>query len=280
MQDCWEIDCYRRPLADHNHSPLWELVVCTSQGELLLTCTCPQAAVSADWVVAQLTPLLAAATRPPAAFCLFRPQALALIEAAGQLLGIPVIPTRRTPGLKRCLQERATVYPTLPAYTGQAYQPIALDRPPPTPLPEKLWGDRWRFATIGAANLLDAVVDRPIPILEIPPELDPVKLGLASTTAIPGVVIDGGRQSMVLARWLHQTQPVSLHFIGGDPDGLVLEAGLVDRWILTTSNDPEVAIAGRQFETRKQGSQGLHFLLVQPDDTGITYTGFWLLLAE
>jgi hypothetical protein len=24
----------------------------------------------------------------------------------------------------------------------------------------------------------------------------------------------------------------------------------------------------------------LHFLLVQPDDSGMTYTGFWLLMAD
>ena len=74
--------------------------------------------------------------------------------------------------------------------------------------------------------------------------------------------------------------PVSLHFIAGAPDGLILEAGLVDRWVLTTFEDQEVQAAGQQFEQRKQAAQGLHFLLVQPDDSGITYSGFWLLRSE
>jgi hypothetical protein len=63
----------------------------------------------------------------------------------------------------------------------------------------------------------------------------------------------------------------------GEPDGLILEAGLCDRWVITTFNDADVARAGQQFERRKQASQGLHFLLVRPDDSGMTTTGLWLL---
>jgi hypothetical protein len=50
-----------------------------------------------------------------------------------------------------------------------------------------------------------------------------------------------------------------------------------DRWILNTFDDPDMRSAAQQYEQRKQASQGLHFLLVQPDDSGMTYTGFWLL---
>jgi hypothetical protein len=38
-----------------------------------------------------------------------------------------------------------------------------------------------------------------------------------------------------------------------------------------------MAEAGRLFEQRKVASQGVHFLLVRPDDSGVTYTGLWLL---
>ncbi len=114
----------------------------------------------------------------------------------------------------------------------------------------------------------------------MPHELLPLQLGLASTVAIPGVVIDGGRQSMPLARWLQEVQPVALHYIPGAPDGLILEAGLSERWVMATFEDKEVAAAARLYEQRKQTSQGLHFLLVQPDDSGMTYTGFWLLMVD
>jgi RNA-binding protein Tab2/Atab2 len=71
-----------------------------------------------------------------------------------------------------------------------------------------------------------------------------------------------------------------LNYIAGAPDGLVLEAGLVDRWIVATFEDAEVTTAARLYQQRQQLSHGLHFLLVQPDDSGMTYSGFWLLQAE
>jgi hypothetical protein len=195
-------------------------------------------------------------------------------------LGIIVEPTRRTAALKEILQAQAQHYRSLPNYTGQPGEPIQLDRPPPLPLPDHLWGKQWRFAAIAAQDLVPAFQHRPIPILDLPEALYPVNLQIASTVPIPGVVIEGGRQSMPLARWLKQVRPYSLHYIPGDPDGLILAAGLVDRWVLNTFEDKEAIAAARTFRERQQASQGLHFLLVQPDDSGMTYSGFWLLQAE
>ncbi len=162
-------------------------------------------------------------------------------------------------------------------YTG-TQSPI--DKPPPKPLPENLWGEQWRFATLPAGEIEEAFAFRPIPILQMPEFLLPINLGLASTVAVPGVIIYGGRQSMRLARWLDEANPVSLNYIIGKPAGLVLEAGLVDRWIVATFEDKEVANAAQAYEQRKQLSQGLHFLLIQPDDSGVTSSGFWLLRRE
>jgi RNA-binding protein Tab2/Atab2 len=151
---------------------------------------------------------------------------------------------------------------------------------PPAPVPENLWGERWRFAALPAGELLDAFAGRMLPVQSIPPELDPLKLGLASTVPVPGVVIDGGRQSLQLAQWLGGEGPIGLSFILGELDGLILRAADRDRWILATSQDPDVRQAGLTFTERLQASSGLHFLLVQPDDSGMTYTGFWLLRTE
>lgn len=85
---------------------------------------------------------------------------------------------------------------------------------------------------------------------------------------------------MRLAQWLKESQPVSLNYNAGAPDGLVLEAGLVDKWVLVTFTDEEVTVAGKLYQERKQLSRGLHFLLVQPDDSGMTYSGLWLLQDE
>ncbi|HEY9646817.1 MAG TPA: Tab2 family RNA-binding protein, partial [Chroococcidiopsis sp.] len=162
----------------------------------------------------------------------------------------------------------------------QPYEPIALEQPPPLPLPEQIWGQQWRFAAIAAADLVLSFQDRPIPIRSMPDALLPVNLQLPSTLSIPGVVVDGGRQSMRLARWLQAQQPAALKYIAGEPDGLILEAGLVDRWVLATFDDAEVVTAARTYQERLADSRGLHFLLIQPDDSGMTYTGFWLLQAE
>jgi hypothetical protein len=151
------------------------------------------------------------------------------------------------------------------------------DRLPPQPLPEQLWGDRWRFAAVWAADLADVFTGRPIPVVDAPPSRWPLNLGLASTVRVPGVVIEAGRRSLPLAQWLQQAQPQSLHAIAGTPDGLILFAGEMARWILATYDDTEMRQASQLFEQRKQEARGLHFLLIQPDDSGMTSTGFWLL---
>ena len=274
----WQADFYRRPLRNATGQVLWELLVCNSTRTFEYEAWCPQSQVNANWLVSQLQS--AVGDHLPDLIQVFRPQSLSLIETAGLRLGISVEPTRHTFALKQWLQERTRQYPSMDNYTGESYNPLALDKPPPTPLPENLWGEQWRFATLPSGDIEEAFAARPIPILKMPEFLLPINLGLASTVPVPGVVIDGGRQSMRLARWLQESQPVALNYVAGAPAGLILEAGLVDRWIVATFEDKEVVAAAQAYEQRKQLSQGLHFLLVQPDDSGMTYSGFWLLQAK
>ncbi|MFP4123092.1 Tab2 family RNA-binding protein [Coleofasciculus sp.] len=275
----WQADFYRRPLQDETGQVLWELLICDTTGNVIYQSFCPQPDVTRDWLLSQVK-IAATKTGLPDAIHVFRPQSFNLFQEVGQQLEIKVEATRRTPTLKQRLQERRLDYQQHQNYTGEAYNPLSLDKPPPVPLPENLWGDRWRFASIPAGDIEEGFAQRPIPIVQMPNELLPFQLGLASTVAVPGVVIDGGRQSMPLARWLQDVQPVALNYIPGAPDGLILEAGLVERWVMATFEDEEVATAARLYEQRKQTSQGLHFLLVQPDDSGMTYTGCWLLMAD
>lgn len=276
----WQADFYRRPLQDAQGQQLWELLVCDSTGTFTFSAFCPQSKATSVWVAEQLQQAMRSSQTSPERVQVFRPQSLSLIEAACQTLEIAVEPTRRTVALKQLVQERAKQYPSLENYTGQPYQPVALDKTPPVPLAEDLWGDQWRFAAIASQTLEEVFTGRAIPILEMPELLLPSSLQLPATLPIPGVVIDGGRQSMRLARWLQEARPVFLSYISGDPDGLILEAGLSDRWVVATFADPEVAAAAKTYELRKRDSQGLHFLLVQPDDSGMTYSGFWLLGKE
>lgn len=276
----WQVDFYRRPLQDEANHPLWELVICEPDGHLVAAIFCPQAAVNAHWITDQIQQLTPDPKDRPDRIQVFRPQAVSLLQTTCEPLGISVEPTRRTSALKQVLQERAILYPTLPNYSGQPYDPVKLEQPAPLPLPENLWGERWQFAALAAMDLVPAFQGRAIPVLQMPEALFPVQLNLPSSLPIPGVVIEAGRRSMQLARWLQQVQPHALNYIPGDPDGLILQAGLVDRWVLTTFTDKDVIEAARSFRQRQTDAKGLHFLLVQPDDSGMTYSGFWLLRSE
>lgn len=278
MMTVWQVDFYRRPVQDEAGKPLWELVVCEADGDRREAMWCPQAEVNAAWIVDALKQVGAHAL--PGTLQVFRPQAVSLVQEAAQRLGLGVEVTRQVPALKEFLRERAAVYPTLPGYTRQPYDPTALESPPPVPIPEALWGDRWRFGAIAAGEFLPAFEHKPIPVRSMPEAHLPIQMGISSTQPISGVIIDGGRVSMRLVRWLVEANPVYLNYIPGDPDGLLLEAGLVDRWILATFEDPEVKAAAHTFQERQQAAKGLHFLLVQPDDSGMTYSGLWLLRRE
>lgn len=263
----WQADFYRRPQQDASNEIFWDLLICDSDLNFKYEASCPQSEANSTWLASQIQK--AQIQQPgelPDVIQVFRPQSLSLIEQAGNNLGIKVEATRRTTALKEWLQQKQ--------YS------ITLDKPPPMPLPENLWGKEWRLATLRAGDITDIFSERPIPVLDMPDSSLPINLGLPSTVQVPGIVIYGGRQSMRLARWFQEVRPVELNYIAGAPDGFVLEAGLVDRWIVVTFEDKEVAAAAQNYQQRKQQSKGLHFLLVQPDDSGMTYSGFWLLRGE
>jgi hypothetical protein len=273
----WQVDLHRPPLRDAEGEPLWELLVCDASREFRYEAQTAQGAVNVDWVAAQLQAAVAQSRDTPAKIQVFRPQALPLLTLAAERLEVAIIPTRHTPALHQWLRQKAQTYPTLSNFTGMVYDPLHLDSPPPLPLSENLWGDRWGFVTLAAGDFERTFPHEPIPIIQLPPEWLPSTLGLASSTPLPGIVIDGGRQAMALAQWVQSVSPAALRYMAGDPDGLILDAGLWDRWVMTTFSDATMAEAGRLFEQRKVASQGVHFLLVRPDDSGVTYTGLWLL---
>jgi hypothetical protein len=261
MNLIWQADFYRIPLQHEKKEILWELLICDQTRNFEFVATCTQSQANSQWVAQQLQ--LAGGDKLPDIIQVFRPQSLGLITVAANSLGIRVEATRKTLVLKQWLAAKQ--------------YPIDIDKPAPLPLPENLWGEEWAFGTIPSGDIVDEFAERPIPILQIPESIKPINLGLASTVAIPGVIIYGGRKSMGLAQWLQESTPVELNYLAGDPNGLVLESGLVDRWILATFTDAEVTTAGKLYQQRKRLSHGLHFLVVQPDKSGMTYSGFWLL---
>ncbi len=276
----WQADFYRRPLRDAAGYPVWELVLCSPEQNFKTHAFCSQSEANAGWLAEQLQAIAHQVKIWPSEIHVFRPQSLSLFEAACQDFDTVVVPRRQTPDLKTYLKERAAHYQRLEYYTGAAYDPVWVEQPPPLPLPEILWGEKWRFAAIAAGDLEPFWRDRPVPFRVMPESLLPISLNLSSSVPIPGVVIDGGRLSMRLARWLSDLKPAALHTVSGEPDGLILDAGLIDRWIIATFEDTQVKRAAQTFQIRQHQAQGLHFLLVQPDDSGMTYTGFWLLQLD
>ncbi len=273
----WEVDFHRTPLQDPDGKPLWELLICDRPFDFTYGATVPQADLNGDWLQGELQTAITKAPAHPQFLGVFRPAALSLLTVAAQALHLTVIATRHTPTLKQWLTQRSRWYPSQRNFSGEAIDLLALDRPAPVPVPETLWGEQWQFAALSAQDFQGRLCREPIPVRSVPDTWLPLQAGVASTDPIPGVIIDGGRRAMVLAQWLQAQPPVSLHYIVGDPDGLILEAGLVERWVLATVSDPEVQQAAKTFGLRKQGSHGLHFLLVRPDASGMTYTGLWLL---
>lgn len=273
----WEADCYRRPLRDEAQNPLWELLICDSDFQFTYGAIAPQKEINSQWLQQQLETALKKSGQAPSEIRVFRPQSVSLLQSAAAPLELSVTPTRFTPALKQWLVQRSRWYASEPTYSGEPYDPTALERPAPVPIPENLWGEQWRFGSLSAQDFQDSLIHEPIPFQTVPEEWWPLKIGIPSNAPVPGVIIDAGRRSIALCHWLQEQQPAALTYVPGAPDGVILEAGLVDRWVLTTFEDEQVKAAGRNFSDRQQQAKGLHFLLVRPDDSGMTFTGLWLL---
>ena len=272
----WQADFYHFPSSSQDKQ--WELVICKSNSvasdnheeQIIYAAQCSSADANADWLEKQI--LLAADGRLPETIQIFRPQSLGLIAIAESKLGIKVEATRNTDVLKQVLTQRHKNNPN--------YNPLALDKPPPQALPESIWGDRWQIANIAAGQIVDLFGDRPIPIRNLPESLMPINLGISSDIPIPGIIVYGGRKSMQLARWIDRQVPAFVDYIPtevGQSGGFILETGLVDRWIFNTFESAQAAEIAKAYEQKKLASKGLHFLLIQPDDSGMTTTAFWLL---
>ena len=144
----WQIDFYKSSQSDNQ----WQLLICEPKGKLVYESVCPQSQANSEWLVSQLQQ--ADLGQLPDLIQVFRPQSLSLLTLAADKLGIRVEATRRTQALKQELTKRN--------YS------ISIDQPPPQPLPEELWGDKWGFASLMAEDMVEVIRDRPIPIVDMP----------------------------------------------------------------------------------------------------------------
>ena len=271
----WQSDLTRDSSFQDNNQ--WLLLICDREGKLVYDVKCSQSEVNAEWLTAQLQQAIQ--KQFPAKIQIFRPQIVGLFTIATERLNIPLEITRRTPAIKEKLRQYTQNNLSVISATNH----LSLDRPPPQNLPESIWGENWNLASISAEEIVNFSKNRPIPFCSLPESLKTLNKSLQPAIKVPGIVINGARKSLILARWLDKEKPVALNYIQteiGRSGGLVLESGLVDRWILATFESEAVARAAKAYEEAKQQSRGLHFLLVQPDESGMTYTGFWLLKNE
>ncbi len=264
----WQADLSRRPQTDAQGKPLWELLICDRSGSWQFTRRASQSDISGGWVGQQLAEAIAL-HHPPTTIQVFRPQSFSLISTGAAPLGITVEATRYTPQLKGILYHLSKEV--------RGWEPLEIEQLPPQPLPERLRGENWQFAALAAGEVEYAFRDRPIPIVSTPDYALPTAEGLSSDLPVPGLIVYGGRASRALAQWLQSIRPIALDYLSGPPNGIILEAGLAERWVIATFEDKEVATAAAVFQQRKQASEGIHFLSVQPDDAGVTTSGFWLL---
>lgn len=273
--DIWQADFYYLPSA----ATQWELIICeinnnnveNSNKQPKHTAQCNAKDANAAWIEQQI--IIAAEGKLPSKIQFFRPQIEGILTIVGEKLGIKIEATRNTEVLKKVLKDK---------YQQQFpnYNPLALDKPPPQPLPENLWGEEWQIGNIIAGQIVELFRDRPLPICSLPDEFLPINLAIASDIFIPGIIIYGGRKSMQLAHWIENKIPDSINYIPtevGQSGGFILETGLVDRWVFNTFESPQAATIANSYEQKKQAAKGLHFLLIQPDNSGMTYTAFWLL---
>ncbi len=272
--ESWELDLYRSPITGDAQKPLWELLVCTSEGQSLLSKFCPVAQVNADWLQTQLQGLIEERGETPLEIRVFRSASFNLAEQACQALFIPLRKSLRAIAIQRWLAHRQQqVYPSMEGYSPpQTAHPV--QRSIPVAFPEELLPERWGFSALPAAEL-SLLRQVSISYGDIPFWKEDWR-DWPAAAVIPGLFLIR-EEVKPLARWLEDKGPVSLSYVEAESSAILLETDTEERWILATFEDAEMKASARQFIERMDQFQGLHFIAVQTSEEDEAITGFWLL---
>jgi hypothetical protein len=279
----WELDYYSRPILEPDGKKRWELLICSTPSPGLVdegfryALNCPAASVNSIWLREALEGALAQARQAgfgtPRRLRCWRASMRTMVQRAAEGLGLELVPSRRTYTLVEWLQQREReVYPAEEGYlAGPLAPPPNPIRPVPVPLPEAARGERWAWATLPLESLAGAsdwdcgfagLV--PLPAAEA---LDP-------EAPVPGIRLFSPSRALAIAGWLAGLEPVRLELDGRQ---LVLEAGLEDRWLLSTLPADEAAAAAKAFAEARAGAGGLQFIAVQASEQEPRFAGFWML---
>ncbi|MGF1603446.1 MAG: Tab2/Atab2 family RNA-binding protein [Thermosynechococcaceae cyanobacterium] len=281
MTNVWEIDFYSRPILDEQQKKIWELLVCDTQRSFEYTRQCSGAEANARWLQDALTDAMdpwrqsqgLTAARQPEKIRFFRRQMGNIITRACKAIEIPAQASRRTFAVYQWLQERTlTVYPQHPGYQPLMAPPPQFELSTAQPLPDALVGQSWSIATLPLSAFAD-MQDWDIGFSDpFPLEL----VSLPDDTVIPGLLIFSER-AVPLAGWMSGLEIAFLKFEEKPTPQLLLETGLVERWILSNLKDPQLREEAEAFERTKQAAQQVHFLAIQSSPDAEDFSGFWLL---
>ncbi|NES68985.1 MAG: DUF1092 family protein [Okeania sp. SIO2D1] len=282
----WELDFYSRPILDDNQKKLWEVLICETPSGI--NCSweslfeysqfCSNKTVNSLWLKEALEKAIAQAPETPRKIRFFRRQMNNMIVKAGEELGIPTVPSRRTYTLLQLLKQRVEdVYPQQPGFDPQAARVVSVQYPSQeaTALPDALRGDRqdkWAFVSLEAADFAE-MDEWEITFGESLPLLS---MGVQPATKIPGVIIFSSRATP-LAAWMSGLELAWVKFEEGNLAKLRLETGISDSWILAGFNDQQTVAEAKSFEHSKGEANNIHFLAIQSDPQSQSFAGFWLL---
>lgn len=282
----WELDYYSRPIQAADGKKRWELLICSSPdperpgADFRFARNCPATSVNSIWLREALEAALAAAAAegfaPPRRLRCWRASMRTMVQRAAEGLGLELVPSRRTYALIEWLHQRERqVYPAEEGYlAGPLAPPPRAIRPVPVPLPEFARGDRWAWATLALDSLAAAREwERGFSGL-VPLPLGPDGQPLDGDAAVPGIRLFSPSRALAIAGWLAGLEPVRLGLEGRQ---LVLEAGLEDRWLLSSLPAGEAEAAAQAFDRCRRQAGGLQFIAVQASEQEPGFAGFWML---
>ena len=282
MTIIWELDFYSRPIVDENKKKVWEVLLCESPTTIDADTSnlfrfaqyCPNSQVNSAWLGEMIQKAIDQSGIMPDRIRFFRQAMNNMITKACVDVGVPCQPSRRTFGLNEWLRDRTeTVYPLEPGYVAGSNATVVFPTTPPQPLPDALRGQQWGTVALEVsafAEMKDWAIDfgEAYPI---------APMGLSPDTLVPGMMIYTKR-ALAMAAWMSGLEMASVKHDTMDGQQLVLETGVIDRWILTPLVNMPLQLEAKEFEERKKNAGGVHFIAIQESPESEAFTGFWLLL--
>lgn len=281
MATIWELDFYSRPIIDENGKKVWELLLCESQTSITSPTEdafkfaeyCANNEVNSIWIADALKRAMEKSGKTPDRIRFFRQSMNNMITKACDDVNLVAQPSRRTFELSRWLNERMEkVYPEHPGYKAGSNASVVFPSTPPQRLPDALEGQKWQIVSL-PAEAFDDFNEWPIDF----GEAFPVKsASIKPDTMIPGLIIYSPRATAIAA-WMSGLELAAVSLDEERKPNLILETGVLDRWILAPLPNKDLVSEIKQFEAAKIAANNIHFIAIQKNPEVEEFAGFWLL---